>query len=159
MRPFYASLVGLLLCALPLSGAASADLGKSLGETIYIPAYSRIFSYLNRPELLAATLTVHNVDPQTPVTLERIDYYGEDGKPLNSMLDTPVDLEPFESASFLVPINDTTGGVGANFIAQWRSDAPALSPLAEAVMIGAPGSPGPSFTSRGRVISRTSTSE
>ncbi|TYC51272.1 DUF3124 domain-containing protein [Rhodobacterales bacterium] len=147
------ALSGLLLCLfLPLSAKADGSLDKVLGETIYVPAYSRIFSHPSRSDLLAATLAVHNVDPATTITLTRIDYHAEDGSVLRALLDAPLTLEPLQSRTVLVPINDTTGGVGANFLLKWSSGAPALSPIAEAIMTSGSGGPGPSFTSRGRVI-------
>ncbi len=73
---------------------------------------------------------------------------------LRSLLDTPRDLAPLQSTTVLIPINDTSGGVGANFLAEWSSEQPALSPIAEAIMTSGSGGPGPSFTSRGRVIER-----
>ena len=127
---------------------------KVLGETIYVPAYSRIFSYPNRSDLLATTLAVHNVDPDTTVTLTKVDYHGEDGPLLRSLLEAPFELAPLQSKTVLIPINDTSGGVGANFIVVWNAEDPALSPIAEAIMTSGSGGPGPSFTSRGRVIER-----
>lgn len=127
---------------------------KVLGETIYVPAYSRIFSYPNRSDLLATTLAVHNVDPDTTVTLTKVDYHGEDGALLRSLLEAPFELAPLQSKTVLIPINDTSGGVGANFIVVWNAEDPALSPIAEAIMTSGSGGPGPSFTSRGRVIER-----
>ena len=49
---------------------------------------------------------------------------------------------------------DITGGVGSNFIVTWTGDSAMLSPLAETVMVTGPGTPGPSFALRGRVINR-----
>lgn len=147
---FYLALSFLLAPA----GQAQDMSKKVLGESIYVPAYSRIFSYPQRSDLLAATLAVHNVDPETAITLTRVDYHGEDGKVLRSLLEKPLELAPFQSKTVLIPINDTSGGVGANFIVEWRSDAPALSPIAEAIMTSGSGGPGPSFTTRGRVIQR-----
>lgn len=151
--------LALIFNASPAPTALAEDLTKAFAETIYVPAYSRIFSFPDRSELLAATLTVHNIDPLTPLTVTKVDYHGEDGKLLKSILDAPLRLEPLGSASFLVPSNDTTGGVGANFLVEWSADQGALSPLTEAVMVTGPGTPGPSFTSRGRVISRTAAEE
>jgi len=147
----FALLIGLLV---PGHGRAQDALEKVLGETVYVPAYSQIFSYPTRSDLLATTLAVHNVDPATPITLASVDYHGEDGKKLHSLLDAPVTLAPLQSTTVLVPINDTSGGVGANFLVEWFSDRPALSPIAEAIMTSGSGGPGPSFTSRGRVIER-----
>jgi len=145
----------LLLTAFWISPSSAQDFTeKVVGETIYVPAYSRIFSYPNRSDLLAATLAVHNVDPETALTLMRVDYHGEDGKLLRSLLEAPLELAPLQSKTVLIPINDTSGGVGANFVVVWTSDTPALSPIAEAIMTSGSGGPGPSFTSRGRVIER-----
>lgn len=127
---------------------------KVLGETIYVPAYSRVFSHPNRSDLLAATLAVHNVDPETEITLTRVDYHGEDGKLLRALLEAPVTLAPLQSTTALIPINDTSGGVAANFLLEWTSKTPALSPIAEAIMTSGSGGPGPSFATRGRVIKR-----
>jgi len=148
-------LSGLVLCFSLLSPAQAQDFTERvLGETIYVPAYSRVFSHPNRSDLLAATLAVHNVDPKTSITLTRVDYHGETGALLRSLLQAPVTLTPLESKTVLIPINDTTGGVGANFLLEWSSDSPALSPIAEAIMTSGSGGPGPSFSSRGRVIER-----
>jgi hypothetical protein len=145
---------GLLLFQTPSHVQAQDFTEKVLGETIYVPAYSRIFSHPNRSDLLAATLAVHNVDPEATITLQQVDYHNEDGTLLRKLLETPVDLAPLQSKTVLIPINDTTGGVGANFLLVWSSDTPALSPIAEAIMTSGSGGPGPSFTSRGRVIKR-----
>ncbi|QDG78752.1 DUF3124 domain-containing protein [Labrenzia sp. PHM005] len=146
--------LAVLTAVTPSHPVLTAELERAWGELIYVPAYSRIFSFPNRSELLAATLTVHNVDPENSLTLSRIDYHDETGTLLRSFLETPRALKPLESASFLVPSNDTTGGVGANFLVEWTAKTAVLSPLTEAIMVTGPGTPGPSFTSRGRVISR-----
>jgi uncharacterized protein DUF3124 len=147
--------IGLLLSALAVTAASAQDfLKKVLGETIYVPAYSRIFSHPNRSDLLAATLAVHNINPAISLTLKSVDYHDGDGKLLRKVLETPVELAPMQSKTVLIPINDTSGGVGANFLVVWTSDQPALSPIAEAIMTSGSGGPGPSFASRGRVIER-----
>ncbi|WP_422385146.1 DUF3124 domain-containing protein [Roseibium album] len=153
----FKSLSGLFfsLAVLWTAAASAQDVTeKVLGETIYVPAYSRIFSYPNRSDLLATTLAVHNVDPDTTLTLTRVDYHGEDGKLLRSLLEAPFELAPLQSKTVLIPINDTSGGVGANFIVVWTAGKPTLGPIAEAIMTSGSGGPGPSFTSRGRVIAR-----
>lgn len=127
---------------------------RSFGETYYVPAYSRIRSLENSSELLASTLTIHNVDPDVTITIAHVTYHNANGDRIRDLRDTEMTLPPFASGDFLVPVNDVSGGFGANFIAVWKSDVPALSPIVEAVMIGSPGSPGASFASRGRVIMR-----
>lgn len=154
MRKRLTGLILILPLFWTLSAKAHDTTAKVLGETIYVPAYSRIFSFPNRSDLLATTLAVHNVDPDTALTLTRVDYHGEDGKLLRSLLDNPFELAPLQSRTVLIPINDTSGGVGANFIVVWTSESPVLSPIAEAIMTSGSAGPGPSFASRGRVIAR-----
>jgi len=132
------------------------SLMRSLGETYYVPAYSRIQTFSDRSVLLAATLTIHNVDPQTDIVIEKVSYHDETGAEVRVLTTEAITLAPFGSHDFLVQINDQTGGRGANFIATWQSERPALSPIVEAVMTGGAGTPSPSFTSRGRVIERQS---
>ncbi len=48
--------------------------------------------------------------------------------------------------------SDLRGGSGANFIVKWKADVPANRPIIEAVMIGARGQQGISFTSRGEEV-------
>ena len=150
-------LLALLVLSAPIPVRAepqSQRLMRSVGETVYVPAYSRIQTYPNRSELLASTLAIHNVDPDTGITVVSVGYYDEAGKELRELTETPIELPPFASKAFLIPINDVSGGIGANFIVSWSSTSPALSPIVEAIMSGAAGGPGSSFTSRGEVIDR-----
>ena len=153
------ALLSALLAFLSLPGNlhaedTSPDLIRSYGETYYVPAYSKIFSFTSQSELLASTLTVHNVDPDTSIELTAVSYHGEDGKKLKELTEEVIKLAPFGSRSYLIPRNDQTGGIGANFIVSWKAGTPALSPLVESVMIGGVSSPGTSFALRGRVIDR-----
>ncbi|WP_346899051.1 DUF3124 domain-containing protein [uncultured Roseibium sp.] len=146
-------LIALLILAAP--GPLRAEpLPHSLGETLYVPAYSRIQIYPNKSELLASTLAIHNVDPERAITVESAGYYDEAGNKLRDLIAAPVELAPFASTAFLIPVNDISGGIGANFVVTWHSVSPALSPIVEAIMSGAAGGPGSSFTSRGEVIDR-----
>ena len=126
------------------------------GETIYVPAVSRIFTDEKRRQLLASTLIVHNVDPSNSIELISVRYYDQAGILVRNLLEEPRTLAAYASTDFLTELSDTRGGVGANYIVEWRSTKPALSPIAEAVMIGGTGTNGISFTSRGRVIARRS---
>jgi hypothetical protein len=63
-----------------------------------------------------------------------------------------VTLKPLESLVYIVKESDMRGGSGANFIVKWKADVPVNMPVLEAVMIGARGQQGISFTSRGREI-------
>lgn len=153
----------MLLLAFVMSAAASlrADdtskdpLAVAYGETIYVPAFSRIFTDEKRSQPLASTLIVHNVDPSNSIEVTNVRYYDQAGALVRNLLDEPHTLAPYASTDFLTELSDTRGGVGANYIVEWRANLPVLSPIAEAVMIGGTGTHGISFTSRGRVIARS----
>jgi len=138
----------------PERAAAQMD-APVLAQTVYVPAYSRVYLTKSRSELMAATLTIHNVDPDEPITIERVDYYGQDGAKLMSFPGMPLTLHPFASTDFLVPMNDTTGGTGANFIAEWSAGNPAQGPILEALIVGGSGTTGLAFKTEGRVIEQT----
>ena len=134
---------------------AQADGASALsqGQTIYVPAYSHIYSG-NRelPLLLAVTLSIRNVDSKYPITVTAVEYYGTKGEHIKKYLDQALTLAPFESTRYVVPQKDKAGGSGANFIVEWKAEKAVNPPLAESVMIGAEGQQGISFTSRGQVI-------
>lgn len=144
-------LIGCLLA--PLSLSAGDGTGLSTGQTIYVPAYSHIYSgNSERPFLLAVTLSIRNIDPANPITILAVDYHDTKGMRLKRYLEAPRALAPLESTRFVVPEKDRAGGSGANFIVQWESAAPVNPPIAESIMIGTQTQQGISFTSRGRVI-------
>lgn len=125
----------------------------SKGQTIYVPAYSHIYTG-NRelPLLLTVTLSLRNVDQKHPITITSANYNGTQGELIKKYLDQPVLLRPLESTRYVVPQKDKAGGSGANFLVTWKSDAFVNPPLVESIMIGAEGQQGISFTSRGQVI-------
>ncbi|GGB49293.1 hypothetical protein GCM10011316_21790 [Roseibium aquae] len=153
-RPFLIMcLVTQFVAAIASGKPAAAETVRSLlSQTVYTPAYSRVFLTQNRSELVAATLTVHNVDPERTIQIDRVDYHDQDGKIIKSFIDTEITLPPFASKDFLVPMNDTTGGTGANFLMVWSSERPALEPIVEALIIGGSGTAGLAFTTTGKII-------
>ncbi len=110
---------------------SSADTG-----TVYVPAYSHVYSDGGKPFLLEVTLHVRNTDPKASLTLTRADYYDTEGKLLRRYITTPRELTPFQSDSFVVEKTDYEGGSGANFIVEWSAEGPISKPVIEAAMIG-----------------------
>jgi hypothetical protein len=147
------ALACLFFLALVLPSAAE-KVALSTGQTVYVPAYSHIYTG-NRelPILLTVTLSIRNVDAKHPLTITAVDYYETQGKLLRKYLDKPVTLPPFASTRYIIPQKDKTGGSGANFLVDWRSELPINPPLIESIMIGAE-LYGISFTSRGQEITR-----
>mgnify|MGYP001829186845 CR=1 FL=1 len=140
-----------LLVALPDQAKGQGALSK--GQTIYVPAYSHIYSgNREKPFLLTITVSIRNVDPKQPIQITMVSYYETQGKLLKHYLEKPVTLAPLGSLRYIVPEGDKTGGSGANFIVEWQSDKPVNTPIVEAVMIGTQSGQGISFTSRGQVI-------
>ncbi|HEY9299210.1 MAG TPA: DUF3124 domain-containing protein, partial [Phormidium sp.] len=81
-----------------------------------------------------------------------VQYYDSSGKLVKQYLEQPIQLSAMASTDFVVRRNDTSGGVGANFIVEWVAEKEVSKPVIEAVMIGAESTQGISFVSPGRVI-------
>ncbi|MBD2437699.1 DUF3124 domain-containing protein [Nostoc sp. FACHB-110] len=123
------------------------------GQTIYVPVYSEIYHH-NRQEIfyLAATLSIRNTDLNNPIIITSVRYYDTNGKLVKQYLDKPIQLNALASTDFFVTRDDTSGGVGANFIVEWVAAQAISEPIIEAVMIGTDFQQGISFISPGRVI-------
>jgi hypothetical protein len=101
--------------------------------------------------LLTVTLSIRNIDPVNQIEVTSVDYYQTQGNFLKDFLQKPKIIKPLEALRYVIPENDKSGS-GANFIVEWKSDKSVNPPIVESIMIGAQGSQGISFTSRGRVI-------
>lgn len=132
---------------------ASDKPGLSSGQTLYVPAYSHIYSGdREQPFLLTVTLAIRNTDPRHGLTVSSVEYYDSKGARLNSYAEKPLTLGPLESTRYVVPQTEKAGGSGASFIVKWRSDKPLNPPIIESIMIGTQSQQGISFTSRGQVL-------
>lgn len=132
---------------------AEASLPLSLGQTLYVPAYSHIYhGNKETPLLLSVTLSIRNIDPQNPLTITTVNYHETNGALVKDYLPEPTVLSPLGSIRFVVPQRDNSGGSGANFMVTWSARQPTNPPIAESVMIGTQSQLGISFTSRGRVV-------
>jgi len=146
-------LILILCCCSPLPLYAVEEGGLSTGQIIYVPAYSHIYSgNLERPFLLTVTLSIRNIDPKNHMEITTADYYETKGNLLKKFIEKPVLLNPLESIRYVVPEKDKSGGSGANFIVEWRSEKGVNPPITETIMIGTQNQQGISFTSRGQVI-------
>ena len=152
--PFASLLLFLSICFFsPLPLHADEKIGLSDGQIIYVPAYSHIYSGdRERPFLLTVTLSIRNIDPNHQIEITIVDFYQTQGKLLKNYLDKPVNLNPLESIRYIIPESEKSGGSGANFIVEWKSDKFVNPPIVESIMIGTQSQQGVSFTSRGRVI-------
>jgi hypothetical protein len=133
--------------------AAEKNFGLSKGQTLYVPAYSHIYSG-NResPFLLTVTLSIRNIDPKHQIKITLVDYYETQGKLVKKHVDKPITLNPLESLRYVIAEKDKSGGSGANFIVEWQSDKFVNPPIVESIMIGTQSQQGVSFTSRGKEV-------
>jgi len=128
------------------------------GELVFVPIYSSIF-YDNAKQTieLAATLSVHNVNPDNKITILRVDYYDTEGRLIKKYLQKPLVLNGLQTTNFVVEKSNTAGGTGANFLVEWQSMQDVTSPIIEAVMINASSNLGIAFTTSGKVVRQTTT--
>lgn len=142
---------------LPVRGQADPSVILSKGQLVYTPLYSHIYSgNREHPFYLAATLSIRNTDKDRPITIIAADYYDSDGKIIRKYVEKPHRLPPMAAIRYVIKESDKSGGSGASFLVQWRSDDKVNAPIIESVMIGTQTQQGISFTSRGQVIKEES---
>lgn len=125
----------------------------AIGQTVYVPVYSHIYSEDRTQKIdLAVTLSIRNTDLTHPIIIVAVNYYNTSGALVRKYLEQPVELGALVSTDFVVDRDDTSGGVGANFIVEWVAQKQVSDPAIEAVMINTRGNQGLSFVSQGRVI-------
>jgi ABC-type oligopeptide transport system substrate-binding subunit len=149
----------LLFFASALTQSCSAADGYQLskGQTLYVSAYSNIFSAPKQvPFNLATILSIRNTDMSASITLISADYYDTKGKLIRKYYEKEIALGPLESTYIYIPEDDATGGFGANFIVRWKAAKEVNAPIVECLMIGMKSGQGISFVSPGQVIKEDS---
>ena len=134
----------------------ATPVGTAHGELIYVPIYSRIYYEDSKNTLeLAATLSIHNVNPDRTITVTKADYYDTAGKLIHKYVPKPLVLNPLETKHLVIEKANVAGGLGANFLVEWQADGEVVSPMVEALMVNASHNLGIAFTSNGKVVKRT----
>ena len=130
-----------------------------VGQTVYVPVYSHVYQRnVNNPVMqLSATLSIRNTDLENSLLLTAVRYYDSKGELVRNVLTTPIEIPALASADYLVESEDTSGGIGANFIVEWVAETTVTEPVIETLMIATTGNQGISFTSPGRVIQQQGT--
>jgi hypothetical protein len=131
---------------------ATDQIGGDLYHTVYVPVYSHIFISGGGRLNMAVTLIVRNTDFIHPLVIKAVRYFDTGGQVIGDYLPEPHVLAPMASTYFFIEQTDIRGGVGANFIVQWAADESSNTPVIDAVMAGATGTQGFSFSSQGREI-------
>jgi Protein of unknown function (DUF3124) len=134
------------------------DNGKVVaGQTIYVPAYSSIYTSVSAHRFeLAVTLSVRNTDQVHPMILTQARYYDHDGQLIRDYLKKPLRIGPMASTEFFVSESDTKGGVSASFLVEWVAEQNVTAPVVESVIIGTSSTQGISFVCAGRVLAERS---
>ena len=137
----------------PATQCTAGEASRTLGQKVYVPAYSHIY-YQNqkRRYLLAATLSIRNTDEQHPLKVTSTRYVAAEGQVLKEFVETPIRLGPLASTEFFVDEHDKSGGLGASFLIEWGAEQPVSAPVVETVMVGTSGTQAISFVSTGRVL-------
>ena len=133
--------------------SSAEDIQLSVGQTVYVPIYSHIYSGIKaRPFDLAAILSIRNTNLRSLIRLISVKYYDSEGKLVKDYLAAPMNIDALASTRYIIAEDDKAGGSGAKFIVIWKSEQPVNPPIIEAVMIGTHSGQGISFVSRGQVI-------
>lgn len=132
----------------------------SVGQLVYVPVYSHIYQQDHQKTFnLTTTLSIRNADPYRSFELTEVSYYDSKGQFIQHYLDSSRTVKPLASTSFVVEERDLRGGVGANFMVNWRSENPVSPPIIEAVNISTSQQQGISFLSVGRILQEHSAEE
>ena len=131
------------------------DSSAAAGEYVYVPVYSSIY-YRDSTKVynLTVTLGIRNTDSLNDIFIKEINYYNSQGESVKKFLSRPIRVRPLETFDLVIAEDDTTGGIGANFIVKWISKTPVQSPIIEAVMISIRQGVGISFVGTGKVIKK-----
>lgn len=131
------------------------DSSAAAGEYVYVPVYSSIyFRDSTKVYNLTVTLGIRNIDTDNEIFIKEINYNNSQGINVKKFLGRPVRVKPLETFDLVIAEDDTTGGIGANFIVKWVAKAPVQSPIIEAVMISIRQGVGLSFIETGKVLKK-----
>lgn len=136
------------------STGSNREINLEKGRTVYVPAYSHIYSGEGETQLLAITLSIRNTDPDRSIRIVEARYFDTKGKLVKNYVDGIVEVAPLETIDVLVEKKDKRGGSGANFIVTWKSDEAVYEPIIEAVMIGVAKDQNISFISPARPLAK-----
>jgi len=83
--------------------------GLSNGQTIYVPAYSHIYTgNKEAPSPLTVTLSIRNTDLNHPIKILSVEYYETQGKLLNKYIASPIVLNALGTERYVIPHKDKT---------------------------------------------------
>lgn len=126
--------------------------GMTVRHTVYVPAYSHIYTSKDMYEELGITLSVRNTDPERRLLVEKILYYNTEGSLVETFLSEPHVLDPMGTIDFVVNLQDMRGGSGANFTVEWAGESELFLPVIQAVMVNVSGAKAFAFATDGVTV-------
>lgn len=129
------------------------EAAPTVGQVVYVPAYSHVYHSASAAYQLTITLSVRNTSTDSEIVVESIRYFDTKGKEVRAYLDKPARLPALGTTEVVIEGDDSSGGSGANFLVEWSAKRPVTEPIIEAVMIAAGKQQGISFVTRGTAIS------
>jgi len=151
-------LTSLLLALCSGFAMAETALGRSAGQTLYLPIYSHIWhgdmtsDGQRARTLVSVSVSIRNTDPVKAIRVLSAQYYDTDGKKLKEYVTSPKIIGPMGTYELFVPRSDDSGGSGANFLIVWKSDTPASWPIVEGLHANLPAGRAIAFTSSARAL-------
>jgi hypothetical protein len=135
----------------------SKSLAKDLStaNTIYVPVYKsfyQIFGSTRDTFSLTCTVYLHNTDPKLSIVINTVEYYDENGKLINKLIEDPITIKPWSTREITLPVTKEPEESGANLIVRWKADQLVNHPLVEVLMVGQVFNRGVSFLTRGYEI-------
>ena len=155
--------LGMLTALFLMLSAGNAVLAqsapaRSTGQMLYLPIYSHVWhgdldsKGVALKTLVSVLVSIRNTDPSRSISILSAQYYDTEGRKLSEFVKSPRTVKPMETYELYVPRSETAGGSGANFVIQWKSDAPANPPLVEALHLDLPSGRSIAFTTTARPI-------
>ena len=124
-----------------------------ISGSTYLSVYSEIYSLSEHlTHNLTSTISIRNTSKSDTIYITKAEYFNTHGETIRTYFKSPIYLTPLETVSIVIDEKDKEGGVGANFIFDWKIKSTTPEPLFEGVMISTSGSQGLSFTTQGQRI-------
>lgn len=150
-----------LLCAFSLAAGLAfgqAPNGRSTGQVLYLPIYSHVWhgdvDSKGQPTrtLVSVSVSLRNTDAARPIRITSAQYFDTDGRKLREYVPTAKTIGPMGTYELFIPRSDDSGGSGANFVIEWKADAPVNPPVVEGLHAHLPSGRSIAFITSARPI-------
>ena len=120
--------------------------------TLAAPAGDIFIARSDRPIRLPAMLDARNTDAARPIRITSAQYFDTDGRKLREYVPTAKTIGPMGTYELFIPRSDDSGGSGANFVIEWKADAPVNPPVVEGLHAHLPSGRSIAFITSARPI-------